>query len=118
MQTIHTPSSLPADAADPSDHAHLLRLLSAMMAPLGALQNLVRDESADENDGATPAIDKSALRNGLTALEQLAREMLYEVRAASDEQPLDALPDSSLPEALSRLVDETAETLHLSSRVI
>ncbi len=118
MQTIHTPSSSPADFVNPTDHTHLLRVLSAMMAQLGALQNLVGDESADENVGAMPVIDKSALRNGLTALEQMAREMLYEVRAASDEQPLDGLPDLSLAETLSRLVDETAETLHLSSRVI
>ena len=119
MQTIHTLSSSSlAETANPADHAHLLRLLSAMMAQIGRLQSLVRDESADEKAGASPALDKSALRNGLTALEQMAREMLYEVRAASDEQPLDTLPDLSLAEALSRLVDETAETLQLSSRVI
>ncbi len=119
MQTIHTPSSSsPAEIASPADHAHLLRVLSAMMAQIGVLQNLVRDENADESDGAAMPLDKGALRNGLTALEQMAREMLYDVRAASDAQPLDALPDLSLAEALSRLVDETAETLQLSSRVI
>jgi DNA-binding NarL/FixJ family response regulator len=119
MQTIHTPpSSSLTDSVEQADHAHLLRTLSAMMAQIAALQGLVRDESAGENALAMPAVNRSALRNGLAALEQMAREMLYEVRAAGDDLSLEALPDLPLGEALSRLVDETAEALQLSSRVI
>lgn len=119
MQTIHTPpSSLPGGSAGQSGHAHLLRTLSAMIAQIGALQHLVRDESDGPRAGAVPLDESSALRNGLAALEQMAREMLYELRISGDDRHLEALPDLPLGEALSRLVDETAEALQLSSRVI
>ncbi|HEV2471188.1 MAG TPA: LuxR C-terminal-related transcriptional regulator [Chthonomonadales bacterium] len=107
MSTIDTQQS--TSLTDPLSHAHLLRTLSAMMAQIATLQHLARDEHA---------ADPSALRNGLAALEQVTREMLYEVRAASDDEAIDTLPDAPLAEVLSRLVDETAEALQLSSRVI
>ncbi len=105
MSTIDTSSFQPNQIG----HAHFLRALSGMIAQIGALQHLARDENAAES---------TALRNGLAALEQMAREMLYEVRAVSDDEAAEALPDLPLNEALSRLVDETAEALQLSSRVI
>ncbi len=117
MQTIDTsPQAGGSDPVDRTDHAHLLRSLSAMMAQIDLLQNVVRGEAA-----AVQAIDTNgvaALRNGLESLEQMAREMLYDVRSISDDLPLDALPDLPLGEALSRLVDETAEASRLSSRVL
>jgi DNA-binding NarL/FixJ family response regulator len=60
----------------------------------------------------------NALRSGLATLEQMAREMLYELRSIDDDEPLPELSGVTLSEALSRLVEETAETLHLSSRII
>jgi len=108
MQTI--------DTSPHTDHAHLLRSLSAMMAQIDMLQNAVRGEAA-----AAQTIDfagVAALRNGLASLEQMTREMLYDVRSISDDLPLDALPGLPLGEALSRLVDETAEAAQLSSRVL
>ncbi len=56
--------------------------------------------------------------NGLAALEQMAREMLYEARSADDALSLESLPDVPLAEALARAVDETAEAMQLSSRVV
>ena len=119
MQTIHTPpSSLSGGSAGQPGNTHLLRTLSAMIAQIGALQHLVRHESDGPRAGSVPPDEGSALRNGLAALEQMAREMLYELRVSGDDRPLEALPDLPLGEALSRLVDETAEALQLSSRVI
>ncbi len=119
MSTIHTPSSSsPADAANPSDHAHLLRLLSAMMAQIGALQHLVRDESADENDGATPAIDKAPCAMVWRPWSRWRATCSTRCAPSAMNEPRMPCPTCHWAEALSRLVDETAETLHLSSRVI
>jgi DNA-binding NarL/FixJ family response regulator len=89
-------------------HEQLLEELSTMLLQINGLQTLVRDASR---------VDLEALRDGLTELEQLAREAIYELRAAHDELPLAELLGVSLSEALSRIVEETAESLGLSSRV-
>lgn len=100
------------DALQQSEHTHLVQALSAMMIQINALQALTRDTTALD----TAAVH--ALHDGLTILEQMARETLYEVRAESAEEPLTELVDVTLSEALSRTVEETAETLGLSSRVV
>jgi DNA-binding NarL/FixJ family response regulator len=102
-----------------TDHAHLIHTLSAMMIQLNALQVLVHNDRADGVD-AFPTYqipDMDAIRNGLAILEQMTREMLYEVRAVSDDVPLEELSGVTLAEALTRAVEETAEALGLSSRI-
>ncbi len=93
---------------DTHSHEHLLQMLSSMLIQLNALQASV---------GNDKGVDETALRNGLATLEQLTREMLYEVCSANEDLPLAELEGVSLPEALSRAVEETAEALGLSSRV-
>ncbi len=103
-----------------TDHAHLIRTLSAMMVQLNTLQALVRDDTAD-GVGVSPAPhipDMNAIRSGLATLEQMTRDMLYEVRVVSEDMPLAELPGIPLAEALSRAVEETAEALRVSSRVV
>jgi DNA-binding NarL/FixJ family response regulator len=112
MQNIHT--STPSQ----TDHTHLIQALSAMMAHLKALQSLVREDAAEGTASAITAADVATIRNELTTLEQLTREMLYDVRSASDELALEPLPGVPLAESLTRAVDETAETMQLSSRVV
>lgn len=119
MQMIDPSPSI--DRTDRADHAHLLRSLSAMLAQIDMLQNIAYGKEAESSVQVMQVVESNelaALRNGLAALEQMVREMLYDVRSLSDDLPLDALPDMSLSESLSRLVDETVETMQLSSRVI
>jgi DNA-binding NarL/FixJ family response regulator len=100
------------------DHIYLLQTLSAMQAQLHALQSLVREDPAGGEVVLAGPPDMTTIRNGLASLEQLTTEMLEEVRAASDDLPLDVLPAATLAESLAQAVDETAETLGLSSRVV
>ncbi len=90
-----------------SPHAELIQRLSALLIQLNALQTLVREEFAD-----LPTV-----REGMNTLEQMAREALAVVRSADEDLPPIALEGVSLSDALSRLVEETAETLGISSRV-
>jgi DNA-binding NarL/FixJ family response regulator len=99
-QTEHT---------DHSDtHEHILQLLSAIMLQINALQSMTHNH-------ALP--DVGAIRTGLAAMEQIAREAIHEFRAASDDPPLPELVGVTLVDALTRAVEETAEALGLSSRV-
>lgn len=116
MQSNNTTVGVPRGT--PTDHSHLMQTLSAMMAQLNALQTLVRDNAADGGSPADSVPDINAIRNGLATLEQMAAEMLYEVRAVSDDEPLADLPGVPLAEALSRAVEEAAESLGLSSRIV
>ena len=100
------------DPSQQTDHAHLIEALSAMMLQLNALQAIVRDDTAN----SVP--DINAIRSGLTTLEQMTREMLYELRSVSDDMPLPELSGVTLGEALSRAVEEKAESLGLSSRIV
>jgi DNA-binding NarL/FixJ family response regulator len=107
------------DSTQQTDHAHLLHTLSAMMIQLNALQMLVHKDTIDGiDDSLTCQIpDMDAIRNGLAILEQMTRDMLYEVRAVSDDVPIAELSGVTLAEALTRAVEETAEALGLSSRI-
>ncbi len=92
---------------DSSTHEHLLQTLSAMLIELNALQTVVYQERA---------LDTDAMRDGLATLEHMTREAIYTVRSTSD-NTLPELESMTLAERLSRLVEETAEMLVLSSRV-
>jgi DNA-binding NarL/FixJ family response regulator len=112
---------------------HLLQMLNTVLLQVGSLQNLVRNSQEREhggnelghgNSGASPyeqqQADLDTLRGGLTAIERITREAIYEIRSAGDWDELGAMnwaPTDTLVEALSRAVDETAESLGLSSRV-
>ena len=89
-------------------HEHLLEMLSAILLQLNALQTVVRNDKPDLN----------AIRNGLASMEHTTREAIHEIRSASEETPLPDLVGLTLAEALSRAVEETAESLRLSSRVV
>src|SRR6516164_402610 len=107
------------DPTQQTDHAHLIQTLSAMMIQLNALQMLVHKDTTDGIDDALTyqLPDMDAICNGLAILEQMTRDMLYEVRAVSDDQPIAELSGVTLAEALTRVVEETAEALGLSSRI-
>jgi DNA-binding NarL/FixJ family response regulator len=93
-----------------------MRTLRAILLQVNALQEQVRAD--DHGDGAADAsLDVSQLRQGLSTLEQMASEALYQTQVGSGETLLEELPDIPLAEALSQLVEATAETLALSSRV-
>ncbi|HEY6285323.1 MAG TPA: response regulator [Ktedonobacteraceae bacterium] len=107
------------DPTQQTDHAHLIQTLSAMMIQLNTLQMLVHKDMVDGID-VSPTYhipDMDAIRNGLAILEQMTRDMLYEVRAVSDDVPIAELSGVTLAEALTRAVEETAEALSLSSRI-
>ena len=107
------------DPTQQTDHAHLIQTLSAMMIQLNALQMLVQKDMIDGIDIAPTyhIPDMDAIRNGLAILEQMTRDMLYEVRAVSDDVPIAELNGVTLAEALTRAVEETVEALGLSSRM-
>jgi DNA-binding NarL/FixJ family response regulator len=91
-------------------HEHLVQALSTILLQLNSLQTIVRNETAPP--------DLNVLYNGLTTIEQMTREVIYEIRSASDDDlPLADLVGVTLVEALSRAIEETAEALGLSSRV-
>lgn len=82
----------------------LLEMLSSMLIQITALQT-------QTEPGAT------AVRDGLKQLEQMTRETLALIRAADDEEPLAELEGTTLAEALSHMIEGTAEMLGISSRV-
>ena len=108
MQTINSSES------QQTERAQLIRELSAMLAQLSVLQSITRPGASETLSQAETA----TLREGLETLEQMARAMLYEARSAEDALSLASLPDVPLAEALARAVDETAESMQLSSRVV
>lgn len=96
-------------AAPNSANEQLLQVLSAILIQINALQTVVGEEA--------PETSAHAVSDGLRLLERMAREALYVVRATLDDAPPAELVGSTLAEALSRLVEETAEMLGVSSRV-
>lgn len=103
-------------STEPTVHEHLIQMLSTILLQLNALQTMVRNETALPMPPMP--LDLNALHNGLTAIEQVTREAIYEIRCASDDdQPLAELEGVTLVEALSRVIEETAESQGLSSRV-
>ncbi|QBD80401.1 response regulator transcription factor family protein [Ktedonosporobacter rubrisoli] len=99
------------DASSTSSNERLLQILSTGMIQLNALQALVDKPQAEE------PVDRQRISEGLRVLEQITREALSLVRSANDELPLTELAGITLAEALTRLVEETAEELSLSSRI-
>src|SRR5205823_11505436 len=93
-------------------HEQLIQMLSSILLQLNTLQTMVRNETMPPMP-----LDLNTLYNGLNAIEQLAREAIHEIRASDDDQPLAELVGVTLAEALSRVIEETAESLGLSSRV-
>jgi len=114
MQTINASQPQQAHSSE------LMRELSAMLAQLRVLQSITRPDTgnSDGTEATLSPVDLAMLRGGLTTLEQMARNMLYEARSAEDALAFEALPDVPLAEALARAVDETAEAMQLSSRVV
>ena len=96
------------DTAQSDAHSHLLQMLSTIMLQINALQTITREDALS---------DIEALRIGLRTMEQIVREAIHELRAASDDPPLPELVGVTLVDALTRAVEETAEALELSSRV-
>lgn len=100
----------------------LTRKLRTLLSRTSALSVLVREETNGDRELASPSgsqlntLDLSALRQGLREVEQMTATLLYEVLADGELQ-LTRLPDLPLTEAFSQLVETTAETLKLSSRV-
>ena len=82
----------------------LLTIISDILIQISALQA--------QSDPAA-----ASMREELKKLEAMAREALSLLRAADEEEPLAALEGTTLAEALSRMVEETAEMLGISSRV-
>ena len=82
-------------------------MLSAFLIQLNALQTFVQEEPTD----------LPTLREGMNTLEQMARDALFVVRSADEDLPPIELEGVTLSEALSRLTEETAEALGISSRV-
>lgn len=103
----------------------LARKLRMLLMRIQALQELVRVEDDGDNgdnwNGAEARseieLDVTLLRQGLRELEQMASEVFYEMQKASGGLLLEDLPGVALGEALSQLVEKTAESLTLSSRV-
>lgn len=95
----------------------LARKLRALVMRIQDLQDLIPADDAHPT-GEVCAPEREPLRRGLRELEQMASEVLYEVQEESGGLLLAELPDDvPLGEALSQLVETTAERLALSSRV-
>ena len=71
------------DPLKQTDHAHLIRTLSAMLVQLNGLQIIVRNDTVDSSgESHVPHVpDMNAIRNGLATLEQMTRERTIGVRS-------------------------------------
>lgn len=98
------------------DHMGLERGMHTLLSRISALRVLVREERQTDEPSFQPDIDLPALRQGLSELEQLAHGLLNELHLSA-EFILAELPDLPLAEAFSQLVETTAETFKLSSRI-
>jgi DNA-binding NarL/FixJ family response regulator len=88
-------------------HEQIIEQLSTILIQLNGLQAMMEEERPD-----IPTV-----REGMKTIEQIARESLSIMRTADENLPPPELQGVTLAEALSRLVEETAESLDLSSRV-
>src|SRR5258708_20639012 len=97
-----------------------VRGMRALLARIHALQAVVREgEDADGDGEEQGALDVARLRQGLSELESMAGELFYDLQEAGGELLLADLPGGvPLAEALSQLVEATAETLGLSRRTV
>ncbi len=92
-------------------HEYLLQTLSALLIEIHVLQTLMLP-------GVPVATtDAGVLGEGLKNLEELATHALAAVRSSLEEFPIPELEGVPLAEALSRMVEDTAERLNLTSRV-
>ncbi len=92
-------------------HEQLIQVLSAISIQISALQTQVGDGSQQQ------ITDARTLHAGLTQSAQMVHDALYLARSEQAEETLPELEDSTLANALSLLIDQTAEQLNLSSRV-
>jgi DNA-binding NarL/FixJ family response regulator len=93
--------------SSPDPYERLLQTLSTMQLQIRTMQLQTQ----------YPSPDLKMISSGLTTLEQMTQGMLSVVRALTGEQPLPELEGRTLADALSQLVEETAEQLGLSSRI-
>ena len=98
-------------------HEDLLQTLSALLIEIHALQTLVPPILAAQPESPALLTDTNALSTGLNELEGLATRALATVRSSLEEFPMPELEGVSLSEALSRIVEDTAERLNLTSRI-
>ncbi len=92
-------------------HEQLIQMLSAISIQISALQTQI-------GDGSQQSItDLRTLRADLAQSAQMVRDALYLARSEQVEEPLPELEGTTLANALSQLIDQTAEQLNLSSRV-
>ena len=97
-----------------------VRGMRALLSRIRTLQAIVREgEDADGDGEEQTMLDAARLRQGLNELESMAGELFYDLQEAGGELLLADLPEGvPLAEALSQLVETTAETLGLSSRTV
>ncbi|GCE10660.1 helix-turn-helix transcriptional regulator [Tengunoibacter tsumagoiensis] len=88
----------------------LLQILSSMLIEMNALQ-VQLDAPIGQGDR------EDNLREGLRSLQEMTRAALTSVRISCADLLPDELEGVALSEALSRLVEESAERLNLASRV-
>ncbi|GAC1613998.1 MAG: hypothetical protein NVS4B9_01560 [Ktedonobacteraceae bacterium] len=108
---------------DKNTHEYLLQTLSALLIEIHALKTLVPATyaapapPAPAGEPASEIVDVNAVGAGLKDLEELAGHALAAVRASLEEIPLPELEGVSLADALSRMVEDAAERLNLTSRI-
>ena len=98
-------------------HEDLLQTLSALLLEVHALQTLVPRSSTIQPGSPGIVTDTDALSAGLKELDQLATKALATVRSTLEEFPMPELEGVPLSEALSRIVEDAAERLNLTSRI-
>jgi DNA-binding NarL/FixJ family response regulator len=97
------------DVPQINTHEQLIEMMSMLLLEVNSLQTLLAEERPE-----APA-DRQSLRNGLHNVEQHARIILQRMRVSDEE--LSPLNGGSLAEALSNLLEESAERLGLGSRI-
>ena len=110
---------------DTHPHEHMLQLLSTMLIEINALQAQIipvpyadKTINVDADSADTINMERdSTIYTGLQTIEQLTRETLGIVRGIVEDQSPVELEELTLPEVLSRLIEETAERLGIASRI-
>src|SRR5579863_10350791 len=95
------------DSLQANAHEQLIDELGAMLLHIDTLQDILRRTSPDI----------TSLQEGLNSLEHMTQTLIEELRSTDNDLPVTELAGVSLTEALSRAVDEVAESLGLSSRI-
>jgi DNA-binding NarL/FixJ family response regulator len=95
------------DSLQLNAHEQLIDELGTMLLHIDALQDVLRQDSPDI----------TALHGGLNSLERLTQTLIDELRNTDNDLPVAELVGITLTEAMSRAVEEIAETLGLSSRI-